>query len=364
MQWEGRSKKKISIYFIVPAPAGISPGQRFRFEHYLDFLNEMNIEYKFSSFYSDTGWAALYSKGRIAKKIAAIVKGFLKRLLDLVHIRKYDFVFIFREATPLGPPFFEFVTHKLLRKRIIYDFDDAIWIPYSSQYNNIAGYFKWFGKIASICKWSYKISVGNDYLAEYARTYNPNVIVIPTVVDTVKVHNEMQDQLTDHPNIGWTGTFSTLKYLDIVLPVLQKLEKEFDFTFNVIADRDPVLPLKNYRFIKWNKATEREDILSMHIGLMPLYDDDFSKGKCGFKAIQYMALGIPAVVSPVGVNSKIVNDGINGFVCNNDLQWEEKLKVLIKNSQLRKNFGIEARKKIEDSYSVLATRDAFVKLFM
>jgi glycosyltransferase involved in cell wall biosynthesis len=361
MQLEKRSKKK--IYFIAPAPAGISPGQRFRFEHYLEHLKENNVDYDFSSFYTLSGWNTLFVPGKTIKKITLVLRGICVRTVDLFRVVKYDYVFIFREAAPVGPPVFEFLVSKLLKKKIVYDFDDAIWIPSSSEYNKFAYYFKWFGKIASICKWSYRVSVGNGYLADFALGYNDNVVVIPTVVDTELVHNKKQDQATDHPNIGWTGTFSTLKYLNIVLPVLQRLQEKINFTFIVIADKDPELPIKNYRFIRWQKDTEAEDLLNIHIGIMPLYDDDFSRGKCGFKAIQYMSLGIPAVVSPVGVNTLIVDEGINGFVCSVAGQWEERLKELIKNKKLRTEFGLRGKEKIERSYSVNATKQLFSDLF-
>ena len=229
-------------------------------------------------------------------------------------IGKYDFVYIHREAAPLGPPLFEWIIAKIWRKKIIYDFDDAIWIPVASENNKIARYVKWFSKVASICRMSYKVSVGNTFLGEYAGKYCKNIIVVPTVVDTIKSHAQLQDQDTDTPAVGWTGTFSTLKYLDIILPAIKRLQEKYDFTFIVIANKDPQLPLKNYRFIYWSKETEIADLLQLHIGLMPLNNTELEKGKCGFKAIQYMSLGIPAVVSPVGVNLLIITDGENGFV--------------------------------------------------
>lgn len=363
MLWEEKNKSSALIYFIVPAPLGISPGQRFRFEHYLDLLEERNINYKISSFYSKSGWAALYKGGKLHVKIGIVLSGFCKRVLDLVKIKKYDFVFIFREAAPIGPPVFEYIIARILKKKIIYDFDDAIWIPHTSQFNKIVSYLRWFRKTSVICKYAYKVSVGNEYLASYAMPYNKNVFILPTVVNTEQVHNAMQNQDTNYPNIGWTGTFSTLKYLNIVMPVLQHLQHEYDFTFVVIADRDPKLPLKKYRFIKWNKDTEVEDLLSMHIGLMPLYDDEYSKGKCGFKAIQYMSLGIPALVSPVGVNSLIVDDGINGFTCNDSDEWEQRLRILLTDKELRKKFGLNGKRKIETVYSVNATKNLFLDLF-
>ena len=131
----------------------------------------------------------------------------------------------------------------------------------------------------------------------------------------------------------------------------------------MIADKDPQLPLKKYKFIKWNKETEANDLLNFHIGVMPLYDDDISRGKCGFKAIQYMSLGIPAVVSPVGVNTEIVENGVNGFVCATKTEWKARLEELITDSSLRIIFGIEARKKIKDKYSVATTTENFLHLF-
>jgi len=110
----------------------------------------------------------------------------------------------------------------------------------------------------------------------------------------------MRDHNMEKPAIGWTGILTTLKYIKIVLPVLQWQQREIDFTFIVIADINPELPLKDYEFIKWQSDTEINDLLNIHIGLMSLYDGDFEKGNCGFKAIQYMSLGIPVLVSPVG----------------------------------------------------------------
>jgi glycosyltransferase involved in cell wall biosynthesis len=131
----------------------------------------------------------------------------------------------------------------------------------------------------------------------------------------------------------------------------------------VIADKDPQLPLKNYRFIKWSKENETRDLLNFHIGVMPLYDDEISRGKCGFKAIQYMSLGIPAVVSPVGVNSEIVEDGRNGFVCNSIEEWRDRLELLLKDMGLRIKMGEAARETIVEKFSVIANGQLFLDLF-
>jgi glycosyltransferase involved in cell wall biosynthesis len=144
---------------------------------------------------------------------------------------------------------------------------------------------------------------------------------------------------------------------------LKRLQERYDFTFVVIADRDPKPELKNYLFVPWSNKTETEDLLRFHIGLMPLTDTEISRGKCGFKAIQYMALGIPPVVSPVGVNTEIVQNGVNGFVCGNEDEWEAAIEKLLVEPGLRKELGREARRKIENMYSVHSTKDLFISNF-
>lgn len=353
----------MKILFLAPYPAYESPSQRYRFEHYLPYLDEKGISYTYKPFLSKNAWQIFFKPGNVWRKGMGVLSGFVRRFFQLFVIARYDYVFIHREATPIGPPVFEWIIAKLFRKKIIYDFDDAIWIPATSSYNKIASKLKNFGKVAKICKWSYKVCVGNDYLGDFARQYNNSIVLVPTVVNTLQVHNQLQDQDIDRPSVGWTGTFSTLQYLDIVLPVLQQLQDEIAFTFFVIADKDPQLPLKHYEFIKWRRETEAADLLRFHIGLMPLYDNEIAKGKCGFKAIQYMSLGIPAVVSPVGVNSIIVDNTKNGFVCASTDDWYNTLKQLLIDTKLRVDMGMAAQQKIQMEYSVEATKEKFVALF-
>jgi len=353
----------MKILFLAPYPPGESPSQRYRFEHYLPFLEQNNISYTYKAFLSERSWNFFFQPGYFFQKLWGLTAGFFKRWILMFSVPGYDYIYIHREVAPIGPPVFEWIIAKLLRKKIIYDFDDAIWIPVASAHNKVAMRLKWFSKVRAICRWSHRISVGNRFLAEFAAKYNKNTFVVPTVVDTEHVHNEMQDQTSTHPVVGWTGTFSTLKYLDIVLPVLRRLQEKIDFTFVVIANKDPRLPLKKYRFIPWKKKTEIQDLLTMHIGLMPLYDNTIEKGKCGFKAIQYMSLGISAVVSPVGVNEVIVNHGVQGYTCSTEQEWENRLTILLQDSNLRRQMGAAARKKIEEHYSVKATKDLFLSLF-
>jgi len=353
----------MKILFLAPYPAGESPSQRYRMEHYLASLTEQGIRWDYKPFLGKKAWSIFFSKGNTARKILAVCGGFLRRWWLMLFIARYDRVYIHREAAPVGPPLFEWIIAKIYRRKIIYDYDDAIWIPVASENNRMARYIKWFSKVKAICRMAWKVSAGNEYLADFARPHCKQVIVVPTVVDTAKTHNRLQEQNTAQPAIGWTGTFSTLKYLELVTPVLQRLQQKIPFTFIVIANKDPQLPLPYYRYINWQADTETADLLQMHIGLMPLFDGEIEKGKCGFKAIQYMALGIPAVVSPVGVNASIVSEGENGFVCSSPEEWEAKLTLLLQDTALRTRMGAAARQRVEERYSVAATRLLFSSLF-
>ncbi|MCC3155072.1 glycosyltransferase family 4 protein [Hymenobacter sp. BT770] len=353
------------ILFLVPYPPGRAPSQRFRFEQYLAELTAVGHTYHLAPFISVATWNILYQPGQAVAKALGILGGFARRAALLFRVPGYNFVFIHREAAPVGPPVFEWIISKVLGKKIIYDFDDAIWLANTSEANKIAAGVKWHHKVADICRWAYKNSCGNTYLADYARRFNQRAVVNPTTIDTVHLHNQVRDQAAPgRLVIGWTGTHSTLKYLDQVVPVLSKLEAEgLDFEFRVISNQPPMLPLRSLVYLPWRKETEIADLLGFHVGLMPLEDDLWAKGKCAFKALQYMALGIPALVSPVGMNSEVVEHGYNGFVCATPADWEFSLRKLLSDAGLRQQLGHAARATIEQRYSVRTNTANFLRLF-
>jgi glycosyltransferase involved in cell wall biosynthesis len=321
--------------------------------------------YDCQAFIDEPNWAILYKKGHYLAKTVGILKGFARRLGVLFRLRKYDYVFIHREASPIGLPVFEWLIAKVFRKKVIFDFDDAIWLPNTSENNALIAGLKFHQKTGWICRWAHKISAGNDYLAGYARRFNANVIRNPTTIDTENLHNQfrIQQSIAEKPVIGWTGTHSTLKYLDEITPVIRKLELKYDFRFLVISNKKPDIHLDSLHFVQWNKETEVIDLLRMHIGIMPLAADKWSGGKCGFKALQYMALGIPALVSPVGVNTQIVTNSENGFICTTPEDWERNLLTLLQSPELRIDMGVKARAKITKEYSVTANTPNFLQLF-
>jgi glycosyltransferase involved in cell wall biosynthesis len=206
------------------------------------------------------------------------------------------------------------------------------------------------------------VTPGNEFLANYARNYNKNVTIIPTTIDTVNHHNLETDYNSEKIVIGWTGTHTTMRYLDFLVPIIKELEEKYDFEFLIISNEAPTYHLKSLRFIKWNHATEIQDLAKISIGVMPLEKDIWSEGKCGFKGLQYMALGIPALMSPVGVNMQILDDKKNGYLVTKPEEWKDCLEMLLTNPDLRKQIGQAGKKTILERYSVLANRDVYLRL--
>lgn len=352
-----------TIYFLVPYPHGEAPSQRFRFEQYLTLLEKEGFSIEIHPFLDNKTWKTLYSQGNVAKKGFGILKSFFRRFALMFQLKKADYIFIHREAAHLGPPVFEWIISKLLKRKYIYDFDDAIWLPNYSETNAKFHRLKAYWKIKYCMKWAHKIVAGNEYLANYARQFNNNVQIIPTTIDTEFHHNLISDQTKEKPVIGWTGTHTTMHYLDKLIPVIEDLESKYNFDFLVISNEKPNYQLKSLQFIKWNKETEIQDLAKMNIGVMPLEKDIWSEGKCGFKGLQYMALGIAAIMSPVGVNITIVEDNVNGLLADSPEEWKLKLTELLENKELRIKLGTAGRQTIEDRFSVHAQLKNYLDLF-
>lgn len=355
---------KGSVLFLVPFPPQHAPSQRFRLEIYEPYLRQAGIKYAVSPFFDVSTVRRLYAKGSIFFKAWGVVKGFLRRAkLMIIDVPRYEYVCIIRQASPLGPPIFEWMVAVLWRRKMIYDFDDALWVPRTTDVNKLTSWVKCSWKVKYIIKWSYKVSAGNDYLAKYAQAFNACVEVIPTCVDMERQHNLAKIHHGGKPIIGWTGSHSTIEFMLPVIPVIKKLQEVLDFTFLVICNKKPELDLRDWEYMEWKESTEIADLLKMDIGIMPLPDSPWTAGKCGFKIIQYLSLGIPAIASPVGVNRKIIENGENGFICDNEEEWFHALAGLIGDPELRARMGSHGRKKILSEYSIQSQHSKFLGLF-
>jgi glycosyltransferase involved in cell wall biosynthesis len=354
------------VLFVCPYPADLVPSQRFRYEQYLSQLKEKGFDILISPFFTQKAYSLFFQSGNLLSIIYAITLSYFKRCLLLFHISPYDIIFVHREATPAGPPIIEYVIAKVSKKRIIYDFDDAIWLTDRTNESFFSKIIRCRWKVRFICKWSDKVSCGNAYLADYARQYNRNVVINPTTIDTQNLHSPdvHEKSLKEKITIGWTGSHTTLKYLEGILPVLQIFERKYpQAKFLIIADKNPKLRLKNVSFRRWKKETEIADLREIDIGLMPMPDDPWTRGKGGFKALQYMAMEIPALVSPVGVNKDIVEHGGNGYWCASFDDWFTRLEELMLNPEKRNEMGKRGRQKVIDHYSVSSNTANFLSLF-
>ena len=355
--------QKTKVLLICPYPIGGAPSQRFRFEQYLSFLSENDFEITPKPFIDQKTWDLLYKPGLFGQKTVGMLKSFIKRFGLLFSLNKYDFVFMHREAMQFGPPIFEFILCKVFKKKVLYDFDDAIWLKNHSDSNALLSFTKWYTKVNSICGWVTSIQCGNQYLANYAKKFNSNVNIVPTSIDTIKKHNRIIDYERKTITIGWTGSHSTMHYLDFIVPIIKLLEEKYTIQFLVISDRNPAYELTSLQYCKWNKETEIDDLAKIDIGIMPLKNNEWAEGKCAFKGLQYMSLGIATVMSPVGMNNQLIQHGENGFLAESEEEWLENLSLLIENKQLRKKIGLAGNQTIQNQYSVEALKPVYLDLF-
>jgi len=356
------------ILFIVHHRLNRSPGQRFRFEQYLQALQEAGFEYEISNILNEDDDKAFYSKGQYLRKFCIMAKSFFHRIDDVRKAKNADIVFIYREAFMLGTIFFEGLLAQT-KAKTIFDFDDSIWLNDTSEGNKNLSWLKRPGKTAEIIKLSDRTIVGNSYLAEYAMNYSRNVSIIPTTIDT-DYHNPSRKLAgKEHAKsicIGWTGSATTLKHFTDIEPVLARLKDKYrqQVRFKLINNVEYKSCELDIEYCPWTLENEIDDLMDIDIGIMPLPDDKWANGKCGFKGLQYMALEIPTVMSPVGVNTEIIEHGENGFLAKTEEEWFAILSDLIESEQLRRSIGKKGRQTIIDSYSIDSQKEKYVQLFL
>lgn len=352
------------ILFIATHRANRAPSQRFRFEQYFDYFKEQNIEFKLSNIISKKDDEILYAKGKYFQKALILIKSYYIRFKDLLSLNKYDIVFIHREALLIGSSFFEKRMSKS-KAKLVFDFDDAIWLKNISDNNKNLSWIKNFNKTQKIIGISDAVICGNQYLCDYAKQFNSNTFIIPTTIDTDYhlpiTHSNKNEKIC----IGWTGSHTTITHFETIIPVLKKIKEKYQnlIYFKVIGDsnyENKELGIKGHA---WSIQTEIEDLQELNIGIMPLPDDKWSKGKCGFKGLQYMALKIPSILSPVGVNTTIIQHEKNGYLASTEDEWIDILSNLIESKELRTKIGQEGRKTIINEFSVNSQKETYLKIF-
>lgn len=351
-------KKSVQLKILAFFPKKRIPAYVFRIEAYLKFIN--NYSYEFIMKLEEE---SVFYSGSLYQKIFLFIKIFFRRCYQLLK-GNYNIVLINREAFPVFGIFFEYIICKVLKKKLIFDFDDAIWISNVSEGNKKYGFLKSFSKFEKIMKMADVIIAGNKYLADYALQRNANTHIIPSCID-LDLYTLKEKSKKNTVCIGWCGSESTLQYLLSIKDVLINLQVKYgkSIYFKIIGSKDNVkIEGLNVLSTKWTKDTEVEQLRELDIGIMPLPNDEWAKGKCSMKGIQYMGLGISTIMSAVGMNLEVITHEENGFLANSKKEWFEYLSILIEDKVLRDKFGIAGRKVIEENYSIQAWKNKWIQL--
>lgn len=337
---------------------------RYRLIQYINPLAEKGINLTVLPFLDNKEFSKLYKPGNNFRKAAQMLKFSGKRFFESVDARKFDAVLIQREAMLFGPPVFEWLAKTIGSCPLILDLDDATYIRYvSPTYGRLGSALKFFGKTDKLISWSQTVICGNRHIAEYVEGKGKQAVIVPTVVDTDKFC-PVEKNKRSVPVIGWIGTHSTFPFLESLFPVFADLARKYDFVLKIVGAGKDQIKLENVTVdnLSWSLEREITDFQSLDIGLYPmtttdLVNEEWLLGKSGFKAIQYMSVGIPFVVTPIGITKEIGIDDETHFTALNKEQWYKTLEMLLQSDELRKKMGAAGRKFALENYTVSRQAD-------
>jgi len=349
--------KKKRMLVICPYPIGVAAGQRLKYEQYFERWSKNGWDITISPYMDDTMWKVIHKRGYIFKKIKGVLRGHLQRLRDLISIPKYDLIYIFMYVTPLFTSAME-RSVRLLAKKVIYDIEDNIHlqrkIMSQDDPNPITRFMKWRGKYEFLIRSSDHVITSSPFLNEYCLKINlkKKCTYISSSLDTDKYKINKEYSSDKKIVIGWTGTYSSKEYLELLNQVFLKLSKRVNFQLKIISNFEYHISGIEYENVNWSLDNEIEDLKAFDIGVYPLPLDKWVLGKSGLKAIQYMALGIPCVATNVGTAPILIQDKINGRLVETEEEWIDALEELILNSELRRQLGKQAQIDAVENYSL------------
>ncbi|MCC6644467.1 MAG: glycosyltransferase family 4 protein [Polyangiaceae bacterium] len=347
---------------------------RFRLTAYLPHLRAAGVDVDFVPFLTDEVFRGFYgARGKVDKALS-IAAALARRVALLARAGRYDAVFVQREAMLVGPALVERALSEVIGLPLVFDFDDAIWMTDPAQQKVssaplAARLLKSPQKTLDIVRRARRVIAGSDHLAGWARRQHGDVVVLPTVVPR-DAWRPLPGRLDgawvdghDVPVIGWVGTHSTATHLDLVLPALARLAREGRrFKVRLVgASRQLELPGVEVESVPWSLAREIEDFQRIDVGVAPLVDDAWSRGKCGFKQVQYFACGVPHVGSPVGGAGELTRHDDNGLIATTDDEWAAALGRLLDDRALRARLATAARRDVDERLSIEAQAPAFVR---
>lgn len=350
--------RELSLLALVPYPLDTTPSQRFRLEQWAPLLaRDHGIRVHWAPFADARLFELLARPGHVAGKAARIARASAARLRELRRAREHDAVLVHRAACPAGPAWLE----RLLAasgKPLVFDFDDAIWVRHTSGANALFDRLKFPGKTATLCRIASLVVAGCEYLAAYARRHAERVAVVPTSIDT-HAYAPRPRKAGERVVIGWTGSATSLTHLESFAPVLRSLLARRQVELRVLSTREPVLPGVPITYRRWTPENEIAEIAAFDVGIKPMPDDPWSRGKCPMKELQYLALGVPAVCSDVGTAGEAVRSGENGFLARSADDWIAHLERLVDDAPLRARLGEAGRRTVVERYSAESSARAF-----
>ena len=357
--------KKKKVLILCPSPRGTAATQRLKYEQYLDLLEKQGYEFTISSFQTNRFWDIVYKPGRTVEKIGWTAIGYLRRAGDLLRAPFYDAVFVNLWVTPLGFPFFERILF-FFNKNVIYDIDDMLFLDKKQQGKvTLIQRLKGRRKPLILMKHSSYVIVCTTKLEEIANAINKNkkAIDISSTFDTDRFTPVSDYEQKEIITIGWTGTHSTIPFLETLQPVLMAVGKQRKIRLLVIANKEYKMKDVPTEFIPWRAETEVQDLHHFDIGLYPIPANEWSLGKSSLKALTYMAIAIPFVATAYGTNYRIMQQGVQGFMALSEEEWTESIIRLIDDVELRRRMGQAGRKTVEELYSIKANFSKYLQVF-
>ncbi|NNE65042.1 MAG: glycosyltransferase family 4 protein [Pyrinomonadaceae bacterium] len=344
-------KDRIKVLAIVPYHLDFCAGQRFRIELWAKELGNRGIDVDYLPFTTEKLTDVLYEAGSNLKKASLMLSAFGGQLARTFRAEKPDVVFLYREAAIVGPAIIE----RIVRRwgvPIVYDIDEPLFVPYVSPSNGHLNKLKFFSKVNRLFEMSDMVFAVNKAIADHAATHNDNVHIVPMTVDLERYIPATEKPKKEKPIITWVGTSTNQPNIDLAVPALRRVREEIDFTLRIIADDPQHYDGLDVEFIKWDFDREVPLLQESDIGIVPVKDSVWSPWKFFFKTIQFFSLGLPVVGTATGSNLEIIEEGKTGFLVNSDEDWFDKMKILLSDASMRREFGVNARKMVEQRFDI------------
>lgn len=337
---------------------------RYRLQQFVKPLSDRGISLTIHPFLNSSLFEQFYRRQALPRTALGLLKAAVMRLGDILAASKADVILVQREAMLFGPPVIEWLTTRVCNRPLVLDLDDATYVSYTSPtYGRAGKALKWFSKTDDLIRWASIVTCGNRAIAEYVSSKGATTRIIPTVVDTEIFRPATHSHDNGAVVLGWIGTHSTYPYLESIFPVLRDLAQEYEFRLKVVGSgKDQVvIPGVTIESVPWKLEREIADFQSIDIGLYPidarLYSGKWAAGKSGFKALQYMAVGVPYVATPVGASAELGEVGTTHFIAENETEWREALTTLVSDKNRREMMGAAGRRHVTEHYGLPAQAD-------